>query len=276
MNDFRKEILQVVIVLVGVIFLIKLFSIQVFNKRYAEMAEGNVILRQVEYPFRGLIYDRNHKLIVYNTPEYDIEVVNKEIKNFDSLRFCEVFDMSIQQLRQKFKEMRARKEYSPFKPTLFIDQLSNEDFARVQDFMDEFPGFYIQARTTRAYVSPTMANALGYVSEINKDQLDKDKSEFYRQGDYIGQSGIESFYEQQLRGKRGVRFKLRNVKGIEKGSFKNGEYDTLSVPGQDLVTGIDIEVQRYGEYLMQGKSGSIVAIEPSTGEILTLVSGPSY
>jgi penicillin-binding protein 2 len=213
---------------------------------------------------------------VYNTPEYDIEVVNKEIKNFDSLRFCEVFDMSIQQLRQKFKEMRARKEYSPFKPTLFIDQLSNEDFARVQDFMDEFPGFYIQARTTRAYVSPTMANALGYVSEINKDQLDKDKSEFYRQGDYIGQSGIESFYEQQLRGKRGVRFKLRNVKGIEKGSFKNGEYDTLSVPGQDLVTGIDIEVQRYGEYLMQGKSGSIVAIEPSTGEILTLVSGPSY
>jgi penicillin-binding protein 2 len=276
MNDFRKEILQVAIVLVGVIFLIKLFSIQVFNKRYAEMAEGNVILRQVEYPFRGLIYDRNHKLIVYNTPEYDIEVVNKEIKNFDSLRFCEVFDMSIQQLRQKFKEMRARKEYSPFKPTLFIDQLSNEDFARVQDFMDEFPGFYIQARTTRAYISSTMANALGYVSEINKDQLDKDKSEFYRQGDYIGQSGIESFYEQQLRGKRGVRFKLRNVKGIEKGSFKNGEYDTLSVPGQDLVTGIDIEVQRYGEYLMQGKSGSIVAIEPSTGEILTLVSGPSY
>jgi penicillin-binding protein 2 len=276
MNDFRKEILQVAIVLVGVIFLIKLFSIQVFNKRYAEMAEGNVILRQVEYPFRGLIYDRNHKLIVYNTPEYDIEVVNKEIKNFDSLRFCQVFDMSIQQLRQKFKEMRARKEYSPFKPTLFIDQLSNEDFARVQDFMDEFPGFYIQARTTRAYISSTMANALGYVSEINKDQLDKDKSEFYRQGDYIGQSGIESFYEQQLRGKRGVRFKLRNVKGIEKGSFKNGEYDTLSVPGQDLVTGIDIEVQRYGEYLMQGKSGSIVAIEPSTGEILTLVSGPSY
>jgi penicillin-binding protein 2 len=232
---------------------VKLFSIQVLDDSYAEMAEGNAIMRQVEYPFRGLIYDRNNKIIVYNTPEYDIEVVTKEIKGFDSLRFCEVFDMTIEQLRQKFKEMKARKEYSPFKPTLFLDQLSNEDFASVQDHMDEFPGFYIQARTTRAYTSRNMANALGYVSEVNKDQLLRDQSKFYKQGDYIGQSGIESFYENQLRGKRGVRLKLRNVKGIEKGSFKNGKYDTLSVPGQDLITGIDIDVQQYGEYLMQGK-----------------------
>lgn len=276
MNESRKEIVQIVFVLVGIVFLVKLFSIQVLDDSYAEMAEGNAIMRQVEYPFRGLIYDRNGKLIVYNTPEYDIEVVRKEIKGFDSLRFCEVFDMSIEQLRAKFKEMKARKEYSPYKPTLFLDQLSNEDFARVQDHMDEFPGFYIQARTTRAYISRTAANALGYVSEINKDQLARDKSKFYKQGDYIGQSGIESFYEQQLRGKRGVRLILRNVKGIEKGSFKDGKYDTLSVPGQDLITGIDIDLQQYGEFLMQGKAGSIVALEPSSGEILTLVSGPSY
>ncbi len=137
------------------------------------MAEGNVILRQVEYPFRGLIYDRNNKLIVYNTPEYDLEVVIKDIKKFDSVKFCNVFEMSREELRKKFKEMKARKEYSPYKPTLFIDQLSNIDFARVQDQMDEFPGFYIQARTTRAYSSSALANALGYVSEINKNQLDQ-------------------------------------------------------------------------------------------------------
>jgi penicillin-binding protein 2 len=276
MNESRKEILQIVIVLVGIIFLVKLFSIQVLDTRYAQMAEGNAILRQVEYPFRGLIYDRNHKLIVYNTPEYDIEVVTKDIKQFDSVKFCEVFQMSQEQLRLKFQEMKTRKEYSPFKPTLFIDQLSNMDFARVQDRMDEFPGFYIQARTTRAYSSNGLANALGYVSEINKNQLNNDKTKIYRQGDYIGQSGIEAFYEEQLRGKRGVRFKLRDVKGIEKGSFNNGKYDTLSVPGENLITGIDIDLQQYGEFLMKGKAGSIVVIEPSSGEILSLVSGPSY
>ncbi len=276
MNESRKEILQFVFLLIGVIFLIKLFSIQVLDSRYAEMAEGNAILRQVEYPFRGLIYDRNKKLIVYNTPEYDIEVIVKDIKKFDSTKFCEVFQMSRDELRTKFKEMKARREYSSFKPTLFMDQLSNIDFARVQDQMDEFSGFFILARTTRAYSSSALANALGYVSEINKNQLDRDKTKIYRQGDYIGQSGIEAFYEEQLRGKRGVRFKLRDVKGVEKGSFSEGKYDTLSVPGQNLVTGIDIDLQLYGEFLMKGKSGSIVAIEPSSGEILSLVSGPSY
>lgn len=276
MNEGRKEIVQVVFVLVGIIFLIKLFFIQVLDNRYAELADGNAILRQVEYPFRGLIYDRNKKLIVFNSPEYDLQVVMKDVRKFDSAKFCSVFEISREELRSKFKEMRARKEYSPFKPTLFMNQLSNIDFAKVQDQLDEFPGFYVQARTTRSYAAPSLANALGYVSEISKESLSRDESKIYKQGDYVGQSGIEAFYEEQLRGKRGVRFKLRNVKGIEKGSFKNGEYDTLSVPGQNLITGIDIDLQQYGEFLMKGKSGSIVAIEPSSGEILSLVSGPSY
>lgn len=276
MNEGRKEIVQVVFLLVGIIFLIKLFFIQVLDNRYAELADGNAILRQVEYPFRGLIYDRNKKLIVFNSPEYDLQVVVKDVKKFDSAKFCSVFEMSREELRLKFKEMKARKEYSPFKPTLFMNQLSNIDFAKVQDQLDEFPGFYVQARTTRSYAAPSLANALGYVSEISKESLSRDASKIYKQGDYVGQSGIEAFYEEQLRGKRGVRFKLRNVKGIEKGSFKNGEYDTLSVPGQNLITGIDIDLQQYGEFLMKGKSGSIVAIEPSSGEILSLVSGPSY
>ncbi len=276
MNEGRKEIVQLVILLTGIVFLVKLFFVQVLDNRYAELADGNVILRQVEYPFRGLIYDRNHKLIVYNTPEYDLQIVVKDLKNFDSTRFCTVFEISREELRKRFKDMKARKEYSPFKPTVFMSQLSNIDFAKIQDYLDEFPGFYVQARATRAYSAPALANALGYVSEISKESLARDSSDIYKQGDYVGQSGIEAFYEKQLRGKRGVRFKLRNVKGIEKGSFKEGEYDTLSVPGQNLITGIDIDLQQYGEFLMKGKAGSIVAIEPASGEILSLVSGPSY
>ncbi|MBI1767830.1 MAG: penicillin-binding protein 2 [Bacteroidetes bacterium] len=277
MNEGRKEIFQIVFVLVGLVFLVKLFFVQVVNRRYAELANSNSILRQVEYPFRGLIYDRNGKLIVYNTPEYDLEVIVNDVKNFDSANFCKVFGLTREELRLRFKELKARKkEYSPVKPMLFIDKLSNEDLAKVQDHLDEFPGFFVQARTTRAYTSAGFANALGYVSEISKEAMKKDASGIYKQGDYIGQSGIESFYEDQLRGKRGLRFKLRDVKGIDRGPFDNGRYDTLSVPGQDLISSIDLDLQQYAEKLMNGKAGSIVAIEPSTGEILTLVSGPSY
>ncbi|MBS1950504.1 MAG: Peptidoglycan D,D-transpeptidase MrdA [Cytophagales bacterium] len=277
MNEGRKEIFQVVFVLVGFVFLTKLFFVQVVDNRYADLANSNSILRVIEYPFRGLITDRNGKLIVFNTPEYDLQVIVKDIKNFDSAKFCQVFNLTRQELRKHFKDLRAKKkEYSAVKPMRFLSQLSSEEWARVQDRIEEFPGFYIQARTTRAYSTPALANALGYVSEISKEQLKNDESKIYKQGDYIGQSGIEAFYEKQLRGQRGVRFKLRDVQGIEKGSFKNGEYDTISVPGQDLTSSIDLNLQRYGEKLMKGKAGSIVAIEPATGEVLALVSGPSY
>lgn len=276
MNEGRKEVFQLIFILVGIIFLVKLFFIQVVDDRYADLADSNAILRQVDYPVRGLIKDRNGKVIVYNTPEFKLEVLLKDVKKFDSAKFCEVFGISREELRRKFKEMKLRKEYSPYKPTLFLNQLSTVDFAKIQDYLDEFPGFYVQARTTRAYSTPSLANALGYVSEISKSRLESDVTGIYRQGDYIGQSGIEAYYEEQLSGKRGVSFKLRNVKGIVKGSFKGGAYDTVSVPGQDLTTGIDIELQKYAEYLMKGKSGSIAAIEPSSGEILALVSGPSY
>lgn len=276
MNEGRKEILQVVIILTGIVFLVKLFSIQILDDRYAQLAASNSIMKEIEYPFRGLIYDRNGKLLVYNSPEYDLLIISKEVKQLDSARFCEVFEMSQADLRLRFKELRARKEYSPYKPTVFIRQLSNFDFAKILESLDEFAGFYIQPRTSRAYTTKTLANALGYVSEITKSQLDRDTTKLYKQGDYIGQSGIEGFYETVLRGKRGVQYKLRNVKGIEKGSFKNGEYDTLSIPGQNITTTIDLTLQQYGEFLMDGKVGSVVAIEPATGEILSMVSGPSY
>ncbi|HYG02982.1 MAG TPA: penicillin-binding protein 2 [Chryseosolibacter sp.] len=276
MNEGRREVIQIAFVLVAVIFLIKLFFIQVVDRKYKDLADSNAILKQVDYPVRGLIYDRNGKILVYNTPEFDLQIIRKEVKTLDSARFCEVFSMTIEDLRQKFKELRAKREYSPVKPTVFISQLSNLDFARIQDNIDEFPGFYIQARSTRAYTSNIMANAFGYVSQISKNQLDNDTSGFYQQGDYIGQSGIEAFYEKQLRGQRGVRYKLRDVAGLEKGSFKDGEWDTLSVPGKNLQCTIDKELQEYGEFLFRGKAGSIIAIEPATGEILSMVSGPTY
>ena len=167
MNEGRKEIIQIAIILVGVIFLIKLFFIQVLDSRYAELADSNAILRTVDYPERGSIKDRNGKLIVYNTPEFDLLIIHKEIKTLDTARFCEVFDMTLADLRLKFKELKAKREYSPVKPTTFLTQLSTLDFAKIQDNIDDFKGFYIQARTTRAYRDRAAANAIGYVSEIS-------------------------------------------------------------------------------------------------------------
>lgn len=276
MNEGRKEILQIVFVLIGIVFLVKLFFIQVVDSKYKDLADSNAILPQVDYPSRGLIYDRKGNLIAYNTPEFDVEVILQDVKKFDTARFSQVFKMSKQEIEKAFADMKLRREYSRFKPTVLLDQLSAVEYARVSDHMDEFPGFYIVARTGRAYSTASLANALGYVSEISKNQLEDDSTGIYKQGDYIGQSGIEAYYEEVLRGQRGMRFKLRNVKGVEKGSWNNGAYDTLSVPGTDLITGIDLELQQYAEFLLNGKAGSIVAIEPATGEILTFVSGPSY
>ncbi len=276
MNEGRREIIQIVFVLVGIVFLVKLFFLQVIDGRYKQLADSNAIRPEVDYPVRGLIKDRNGKLIVYNTPEFDLNIIHKEVKNFDSTRFCDVFSKTPEELRLLFKELKARREYSPVKPTIFLTKLSTLDFAKIQDNIDEFPGFYIQARSTRAYTVKAGANAIGYVSEISKARLERDKTGIYKQGDYIGQSGIEAYYEEYLRGQRGVRFKLRNVDGVEKGSFKNGELDTLSIPGQDITTTLDLDLQQYGEYLLNGKSGSIIAIEPSSGEVLAMVSGPSY
>jgi penicillin-binding protein 2 len=279
MNEGRREIIQIVFVLVAIIFVIKLFLIQVVDDSYENLADVNAVRKVVQHRVRGLIYDRNGKLIVYNNPEYDLLVILKEVKHFDSTRFCEVFQIDTLQLRTYFKNLRTEirnKKASELQPTPFIKQLSNKDLARIQDNIDEFEGFYIEARTTRAYASAAAANALGYVSEISKDQLARDDNNIYRQGEYIGQSGIEAFYEDSLRGTRGVKYLLRNKDGVIKGPYDEGRGDTLSVPGKDLVSTLDLDLQEYGEYLLKGKAGSIIAIEPATGEILAMVSGPSY
>lgn len=279
MNEGRREIIQIVFVLIALIFLVKLFFIQVVDDTYENLADINAIRKDVQHRVRGLIYDRNGKLMVYNNPEYDLLIILKEVKNFDSTRFCQVFQITPQELRGYFKTLQTdirNRKASELQPTPFIKQLSNKDMAMIQDNIDEFEGFDLQARTTRAYASKAGANVLGYVSEISKDQLAKDTTHQYRQGEYFGQSGIEAYYEKYLRGTRGVKYQMRNKDGVIKGAYKDGEYDTLSKPGQNLISTLDLDLQEYGEFLLHGKAGSIIAIEPATGEILAMISGPSY
>jgi penicillin-binding protein 2 len=269
----RKIIIQILIVLTGLVFLSKLFAIQVMDEDYSKAAEKNTIRRVVDYPYRGLIYDRQGKLIVYNVPEYDLMVIPREVRGIDTLHICNLLGIS----RAEFDaRLLSAKEFSPFQPSIFQRQLSKEDFAAFQDYLVDFPGFYIESRTSRAYSQSVMANALGYISEISKGQLERDTAKYYRQGDYIGQSGLEASYEKFLRGKRGVKYKIKNVRGIDKGSFEEGKFDTLSIVGENLISTIDLDLQAYGEKLLKGKAGSIVAIEPSTGEVLAFISGPSY
>lgn len=273
MNDGRKYIIQGFFIFTGLIFLIKLFYLQITDSTYAKAAENNIILPVIEYPYRGLIYDRNKKLLVYNTPQYDIEVVPNEVNVADTLEFCHVFGISKEEFESKINLAKA---YSYVKPSIFIKQITNLEFAVLQNHIIDYPGFHIRARTVRAYTEPVLANSLGFIGEISKNELEQDTLGYYKQGDHIGKSGIESSYEQYLRGKRGVRYKIKNVRGVEKGSFKNGRFDTLAVAGENLYSTIDLDLQLYAEKLLDGKVGSIVAIEPSSGEILTIVSRPSY
>lgn len=272
-NSNRKYIIRGAVVLIAVVFIIKLFSIQVLSTDYRNKAESNIVEKEIRYPFRGLVYDRNGKLIVFNAPVYDLEVIPKEVDLTDTLAFCELFDITKEDFVEK---MQKAKQYSYVKPSVFIKQISNKTFATVQDYLINYPGFRIQARTNRAYTHRSLANALGYIGEISKYQLERDSVNYYRQGDYIGISGIESMYEEQLRGKRGVKYKMVNVRGVEKGSFKDGALDTLSIPGENLQSTVDIDLQEYAETLMKGKRGSVVALEPKTGEVLTFVTAPSY
>jgi penicillin-binding protein 2 len=273
MKDNRSHIIQITFVLIGAVFIFKLFFIQVLDENYRLAAENNVMQRLIDYPYRGLIYDRNQELMVYNKPVYDLMVVPREVVLEDTLEFCEHLGIAQSDFTEK---MNKAKTYSWYKPSVFLKQFSNEDFAGMQDLLVDYPGFYIIPRTVRAYPYRGMANALGYIGEISKGQLDRDTSRYYRQGDYIGISGLESRYENPLRGKRGVKYRMVNVRGLEKGSFKEGRLDTLPRIGENLVSTIDIELQEYGETLMLGKVGSVIAIEPSSGEILSFISAPSY
>jgi penicillin-binding protein 2 len=269
----RRLIIQFIIVLVALLFITKLFFIQVLNDNYKLEAQNNTILRQIEQPLRGMIYDRHGKLIVANIPVFDLVIVPKEFKLQDTAAFCQDFSMSKAELVEKITKA---KEFSWVKPSLFIKHILPEQYANLQDKINNYTGIYAEARAVRDYPHRNMANALGYVKEVDKSVLDKDSTKYYQQRDLIGKTGIESVYEKELRGRRGVKYSIVDVKGLIKGSFQNGKFDTLPLVSEELVSSIDLELQQYGETLMQNKIGSVVAIEPATGEILSLISTPSY
>ncbi|HCB47317.1 MAG TPA: peptidoglycan glycosyltransferase, partial [Algoriphagus sp.] len=273
MNDQRPVVILIFIFLVGAVLLTKLFMIQVVDDSFMKKAERNAIQRVVDHPYRGLIYDRNGKLLVYNNPIFDLMVVPKEFQVKDTTRFLELFGITKEHLIESYN---AAKKYSWVKPSPMIKQISTTDFAKIQDFLIDYPGLFIMTRSVRSYPEPIAAHALGYIGEISAGQLERDTLKYYSQGDYVGLSGIERYYEKELRGVKGVKYKMVNVRGIDKGPFKDGEYDTASVAGINLTSTIDRELQMYGEMLMQGKTGSVVAIEPKTGEILAMISAPFY
>ncbi|MFC5409689.1 penicillin-binding protein 2 [Larkinella bovis] len=273
MLENRKYIVIGVFCLVGLVYLARLFYLQILDDSYSLESSSNSIKRVIEIPYRGQIYDRNGKLIVYNNPVYDLYVTPKKVYIPDTVAFCQLMGLE----RPEFDSiMASARAYSSNKPSLFLRQLSKEDFARIQDALVDYKGFEHVTSSTRTYPARTLANALGYVSEISKKQLDEQETPYYRQGDYIGHSGLEEQYESVLRGQRGIKFVMQDVHAVPKGSWKNGAFDSLAVAGKNLYTGIDVEIQQYADTLMQNKVGSVVAIEPSTGQILAMVSAPTY
>jgi penicillin-binding protein 2 len=276
MKNIRKHIIQFIFVLVASVFIVRLFLLQVWDTDYKFKAQDNVMRRITVYPYRGLIFDRTGKHLVYNTPVFDLMVITKEMEIKDTVTFCRQFNITKKEFLGALKKAKEQKEYSSVKPIALFKQLSIADFGRIQDFLVDYKGFYPQVRTIRSYPHKSMANALGYIGEISRRQLENQQDKYYQQGDYIGISGMESSYENFLRGKRGARYVMVNVRGVEKGKYKDGVYDTLSIAGDNLYSSIDLKLQQYGERLMANKKGSVVAIDPSNGEILTIISSPSY
>ncbi|MDL2208603.1 penicillin-binding protein 2 [Parabacteroides sp. OttesenSCG-928-O15] len=273
----RKYVIGGAVILVVLLFIIRLFFLQVLDNDYKIWADNNAFLRKTIYPSRGIIYDRTGRLLVYNQPAYDVMVVMREVQPFDTLEFCntvgitkEVFDRRIVEI----KDRRLNPGYSSYVPQLFMNQLSAQEYGMLQEKLYKFPGFYIQNRTLRDYEYPNAGNILGDVGEVNKKDIEKDP--YYVQGDYSGRSGVERSYEHVLRGEKGIEILLRDAHGRIKGKYEEGIHDVPPVSGKSLKLSIDMELQAYGEKLMQGKLGSIVMIEPSTGEVLCLVTAPSY
>ena len=270
----RKLVIGGFMILVVIIFVLRLIDLQIIDDSYRDKADSNAFLKKIQFPARGLIKDRNGKLLVFNKPAYDIMVIDKEIKNLDTLDFCQTIGISKSTFDNRMKEIKRKAGFSRYTPQPFISQLSAAEYGILQEKLFRFTGIYIQKRTLREYNYPNAALLLGSIGEANKKTIEKD--EFYVPGDFAGQNGIELTYEKVLRGEKGVEILLRDAHGRIKGSYNHGEYDVPSKAGQSLTLSIDIDLQAYGEKLMQNKIGSIAAIDPSTGEILALISSPTY
>ena len=274
----RRYVIGGVATLIVVVYIIRLFMLQISSDDYKKSADSNAFLKRIDFPSRGVITDRHGKLLVFNQPSYDIMVVMNEIgDHLDTLEFCQTLNISRQEFDARMAAIKDRNRnpgYSRFTQQLFITQLSDKDFSVFQEKMYRFPGFYVQRRSIRQYQYPYAAHVLGDVAEVSPAEVEAD--DYYQPGDYIGKLGVERSYERQLRGEKGVKILLRDAHGRIQGSYQNGALDRRPKPGKNLTLAIDFDLQALGERLMQNKIGSIVAIEPSTGEILCMVSSPTY
>ncbi len=269
----KKYIIQGSLISISIIFILRLLFLQVISDEYKIAAENNTVQKHIEQPYRGEVYDRNNKLLVHNEPIYNLMITPKTAKNLNKKRFCQLFGISENELENSI--IKA-KRYSYVKPSIIIKNISHQKFAGVQDELSEFNGLSVYARIIRGYPTPTLANSIGYMSEIGPTKLNSDDEKYYDLGDLIGINGLEKSYEKYLRGKKGITYKLVDASGIEKGPFKGGKLDIPANPGENITTTIDLDLQLYCDKLMKNKKGSIVAIEPKTGEILSLASYPSY
>ena len=276
--EYRRFVIAGVATFIVIVYIIRLFTLQLMSDDYKKNADSNAFLKKIAYPSRGVIKDRHGKLLVYNQPSYDIMVVMNEAKNhLDTLEFCEALGITREEFDERMEAIKDRSKnpgYSRFTEQMFMSQLSDHDFSVLQEKMFRFPGFYVQKRSIRQYEYPYAAHVLGDVAEVSPSDIEED--DYYQSGDYIGKLGVERYYEKYLRGEKGVQILLRDAHGRIQGSYKDGELDRPPVPGKNLTLGIDIDLQALGERLLEGKIGSIVAIEPKTGEVLCMVSSPTY
>jgi len=267
----RKLLLAGLTLIIGILFISRLFQLQVVNTTYQRLSDNNAILEISDYPERGFIYDRNGKLLVANQAAYDIMIIPENVIPFDTLSFCELTGVSKERL---IKSLKKARRYSKRLPSVIVNQISKETYATLQEQMWKYEGFFIQKKSLRDYRIGFGANVLGYVSEVNNNDLKYD--DYYQQGELIGRQGIEKSYENELRGEKGKRFLQKDRFNRIIGEYKNKTFDVEPKVAKDINLTLDALLQEYGEYLMQNKRGGIVAIEPSTGEILALVSAPSY
>jgi len=276
-NVNRSTIIVFLIVGIFVIFVLRLLGLQLFSDKYKSFADSNAFFLKTIYPSRGMLYDRKGELMVYNKPSYDVLITMRDVIKLDTTDFCKTVGITKEDFIlyiKKVKNRRLNPGYSSYTPQIFITQLPAETYGALQEKLFRFKGFSVQSRTLRSYMKPVAAHALGYVSEVNRKDLDEDP--YYVSGDYSGRSGLEKTYEKYLRGIKGTVIMLRDAHGRVKGRYEKGQKDIKAVPGKDLTLSMDLQLQEYAEKLMVNKRGAIVAIEPETGEILAYVSSPTY
>ena len=280
-KDYRLEKRKYVIggffLIIVIIYIIRLFSLQVIDTRYKAFADSNAFMRKTLYPSRGMMRDRNDKLVVYNQPAYDVMIIPRDVQMFDTLDFCQTLSITKEQLEKRFADMKDRRlnpGYSAYTPQRLITHISAQDYGRLQEKLYRFPGIFIQQRILRQYTRSTAANVLGNIREVSARDIERDS--YYASGDYTGDLGVEKSYEEYLRGQKGVEILIRDAYGRIKGKYDDGAHDLPPLSGKDIKLSLDIDLQEYGERLMANKIGAIVAIEPATGEILAMVSSPTY